>query len=92
MHGEFKIPIQDDTLGPLEPSLQDLITFFFFFSDHLLNDINKYTIHSGLHSHYSIIKLEFNRDKRNRRRVSWKFNNNLLYDKDYVDMIKNIIF
>ncbi len=88
MHGEFKILIQDDTLGTLEASLQDLITFF---SDDLLNDINKCTIHSGLHSDHSIIKLELNRNKLNRGRVFWKFNNNLLYDKDYVDIIKNII-
>ncbi len=27
----------------------------------------------------------------NRGRVFWKFDNNLLYDKDYVGMIKNII-
>ncbi len=40
-----------------------------FFSDHLLNDINKCIIHSGLHSDYSIIKLELNRDKLNRGRV-----------------------
>ncbi len=53
--------------------------------------INKCTIHSGLHSDHSIIKLELNRDKLKRGRCFWKFNNNLLYDKDYVDMIKNII-
>ncbi len=55
----------------------------------MLNDINNCT--SGLHSDHSILKLDLNTDKHNRDRGFWKFNNDLLHDKDYVHLIKKII-
>ncbi len=53
-----------------------------------LNDINKSTVHSGLHSDHIIIKLELNIDKLNRGKGFWKFSNDLLHDKDNINQIK----
>ncbi len=36
---------------------------YFFISEHLLNEINKCSISTGLHSDHSIVNLELNRDK-----------------------------
>ncbi len=36
---------------------------YFFISEHLLNEINKCLISTGLHSDHSIVNLELNRDK-----------------------------
>ena len=64
---------------------------YIFISEHLLNDINKCSIQTGLHSDHSIVNLELNCDKLNRGRGFWKFNNNLLHDIDYVNLIKKTI-
>ncbi len=65
--------------------------YYIFISEHLLNDINKCSIQSGLHSDHSIVNLELNSDKLNRGRFFWKFNNALLHDTKYVNLIKKTI-
>ncbi len=53
---------------------------YFFISEHLLNNINKCSIETGLHFDHSIVNLELN-NKSNMGRSFWKFNNELLHDK-----------
>ncbi len=55
---------------------------YIFISEHLLKDINNCSIQSGLHSDHSIVNLELNSDK---------FNNTLLHDNEYVNLIKKTI-
>ncbi len=64
---------------------------YFFISEHLLNEINKCSISTGLHSDHSIVNLELNRDKFNRGKGFWKFNSNLLYHIEYVKLIKTTV-
>ncbi len=64
---------------------------YFFISEHLLNEINKCSISTGLHSDHSIVNLELNRNKLNRVKGFWKFNSNLLYDIKYVKLIKTTV-
>ncbi len=61
---------------------------YFFISEHLLNDINKCSIETGLHSDHSIVNLERHNNKSNRVRGFRKFNNDLLHDKKFVELIK----
>ncbi len=64
---------------------------YLFISETLLNDINQISIKTGLRSDHSIVNLELNSNKLNRGRFFWKFNNNLLHDIDYVNLIKKTI-
>ncbi len=48
-------------------------------------------IKTGQHSDHSVDNLELNSNKENRGRVFWKFYNNLLHDKEYVNLIKKTI-
>ncbi len=64
---------------------------YIFISEHLLNDINKCLIQSGLHSDHSIVNLELNSDKLNRGSFLGKFNNTLLHDTEYVNLTKKTI-
>ncbi len=61
---------------------------YFFISEHLLNDINKCSFETGLHSDHSIVNLELHNNKSNKGRGFWKFNNDLLHDKEFVELIK----
>ncbi len=62
-----------------------------FISEHLLNDINKCSIQSELHSDHSIVNLELNNDKLNKGRVFRKFKNTLLHDTEFVNLMKKTI-
>ncbi len=64
---------------------------YLFISEKLLNDIHQISIKTELHSDHSIVTLERNSNKLNRGRVFWKFNNNLLHDIGYVNLIKKTI-
>ncbi len=57
----------------------------------MLNEINKCSISTGLHSDHSIVNLELNRDKFNRGKEFWKFNRDLGYDIEYVKLIKTTV-
>jgi exonuclease III len=60
----------------------------FLISDHLLNNLTNYKITPGLHSDHSILTISFEFDFTCRGRGYWKFNSNLLHDKEYVHNIK----
>jgi len=64
---------------------------YFFISDHLLNNLTNYRILPGLFSDHSILIMNFDFDFYSRGRGYWKFNSNLLHDKNYVRNIKEII-
>ncbi len=58
---------------------------YIFISEHVLNDINKSSIQTWLHSDHNIVTLELNNDKLNRGNLFWKINNNLLH---YTETVK----
>ncbi len=92
MSGEYKTQILEYALGTLKASHRGLTIFsshIFFISEHLLiiNNTNKCSILTGLHSDHSIVTLELNKSKLKRGRGFWKFNNKLLYDREYVNLI-----
>ena len=65
---------------------------YILLSEHLLNNMRKCDINPGLLSDHSILYVTFNNNSgENRGKGLWKFNNTLLYDKEYVDFMKNII-
>ena len=65
---------------------------FFLISDSLVTSVKNVDIISGYRSDHSIVSLSIINDMTNfRPKTYWKFNNTLLYDKDYVKMIKETI-
>lgn len=62
-----------------------------FVSDNLLNILSYCNIETGFKTDHSIISLSLNIAQAKRGRGLWKFNNSLLHDKDYVDVVKSII-
>ncbi len=64
---------------------------YLFISEHLLIDINKVSIQTKLYSDHSIVNLKLANNKINRGRSFWKFNNELLHDKEYMNLIKKTI-
>ena len=64
---------------------------YFFFSENLLNKVtNTYHEHCVGTDHKSVI-VELKLDKFNRGPSYWKFNDDLLLDEEYVDIINNMI-
>ena len=64
---------------------------FFLISDSLLPYVEKADILQTCFSDHSPILLEIDFAKFKRGRGFWKFNNSLLTDSNYVDLIKSII-
>jgi exonuclease III len=64
---------------------------YWFFSEHLLNEVTSYDILPGLHSDHSIVKINVGTQKIERSRGFWKFNSSILHDTEYVNKIKEII-
>ena len=64
---------------------------FFLVSNSLLPFVQKAKIEPGCFSDYSVVILDIDFSKFMRGRGFWKFNNSLVYDPDYVAIVKNTI-
>ena len=64
---------------------------FFLISHSLSNLVENCTIKPGYRSDHSIVLLELKFNPFNRGHSLWKFNNNLLTDKEYVLKVKETI-
>ena len=64
---------------------------YFLISENLTNIVESMSIKSGYRSDHSAVICEFKFNTFVRGRGLWKFNNNLLYDKQYVDKVKQHI-
>ena len=65
---------------------------YFLVSESMLQSINGSDIMPGYRSDHSIVTVCLKRDKVNERcRSYWKFNNSLLYDKKYIELVKKSI-
>ena len=73
-------------------SVQQSRLDYFLISETLLCDVNDSKIVAGYRSDHSIISLGLKNDStRQRDKPFWKFNNSLLKDTDYVNLIKELI-
>jgi len=73
-------------------SVQQSRLDYFLVSDALLSEVNDVNIVPGYRSDHSIVKLGLKLNtERTRLRQYWKFNNSLLKDKTFVDIIKRLI-
>ena len=64
---------------------------FFLTSENLSNIIEDISIKAGYRSDHSIVVLELKFDNFVRGTGTWKFNNTLLGDKEFIDKVKNTI-
>ena len=64
---------------------------FFLLSEHLLSDIQDSAIKSSYRSDHSVIELKLKLEINKSKRQYWKFNNSLLRDKQYVEIVKKAI-
>ena len=64
---------------------------YFLVSESLLQDLNSADIVPGYRSDHSIVILGLRKDEEPKKRQYWKFNNSLLYDKNYVNIVKETI-
>ena len=60
-------------------------------SSELCNYIKSCTVYPGVKSDHSIICVDLDSNNSPRGRGFWKFNSHLLHDKDYVDMINELL-
>ena len=73
--------------SPLKQSRLD----FFLISDDLLPSLKDSNIETSYRTDHSIITLNLVFNDFKGGKGLWKFNNSLLYDKEYLDMVKNKI-
>lgn len=73
--------------NPLKQGRLDYILM----SENFTNVVEDMYIKSGYRFDHSAVVVEFRLNTFERGRGLWKFNNNLLYDKTYVDKVKNQI-
>ena len=64
---------------------------FFLISEQLFTEINNAGIETGYRSDHSIINIVLDFQNQRKGRSYWKFNNSLLKDSDYVNIVKNTI-
>ncbi|KAK3093924.1 hypothetical protein FSP39_021885 [Pinctada imbricata] len=64
---------------------------FFLISGNLLRSLNNCTINPGYRTDHSSVKINLSFRNFNRGRGFWKFNNSLLYDSTYLDIINKKI-
>ena len=64
---------------------------YFLISDSLLTDVKGVKVLSGYRSDHSMIFLELESNRKKKDRQFWKFNNALLKDKEYMQIIKKVI-
>ena len=73
--------------APLKQSRLD----FFLISNSLLRSTSSCDIEPGYRTDHSVIILSLQFEKFEKGRGLWKFNNSLLYDKDFLELINNKI-
>ena len=73
--------------NPIKQSRLD----FFLISEELLNFVENSDISSGYRSDHSIVSVCLNINEIERGRGYWKFNNSLLKDIEYVNLVKSTI-
>ena len=64
---------------------------YFLVSESLLQDLSCADIVSGYRSDHSIVTLGIRKEEEPRKRQYWKFNNSLLYDKNFINVVKDTI-
>ena len=64
---------------------------FFFISKEAMNFVEKSNINQGYRSDHSITEISLSFSNYTKGRGTWKFNNLLLRDKDYVTGVKKVI-
>ena len=65
---------------------------YWLISEHLANVVKECGIKPGLHSDHSLITLTINIDNTPQRgRGFWKLNSSLMYDRQYVELVKSTI-
>ena len=64
---------------------------YFLISDSLLTDVKGVKVLSGYRSDHSMVFLELESNRKKKDRQFWKFNNALLKDKEYMQIIKKVI-
>ena len=64
---------------------------YFLISESLLQDLNCADIVPGYRSDHNIVVLGMRKSEKPKSRQYWKFNNSLLYDKDYITIVKDTI-
>ena len=64
---------------------------YFLVSEPLVHETKSVVTNSSYRSDHSPVILSLNKSSFKRERTFWKFNNSLLYDKDYVKQIKTVI-
>ena len=65
---------------------------FFLISSNLHRNVTKSSIIPGYRSDHSFITLELNKTPNIRNKTFWKFNNNLLKDKNFITQVHDTIF
>ena len=65
--------------------------YFFIFSDYMLTNLVNCKIETSYHSDHSMVILELEFIPFVHGKGLWKFNNSLLYDLEYSNIVKNII-
>lgn len=64
---------------------------YFLISSELMSLVDKADISPGYRSDHSMIELDISLSKFEKGKGFWKFNNSLLHDKTYVDLIKDTL-
>ena len=72
-------------------SLKQARLDYFLISEQLIHETKSVVINSSYRSDHSPVILNINKTSFKHDRTFWKFNNSLLYDKDYVTEIKSLI-
>ena len=65
---------------------------YFLISDQILPEIQGIKINPSYCSHRAFVSLELKTENRKSGKEFWKFNNSLLKDKNYIVVIKRLIF
>ena len=64
---------------------------YFLVSKDLMGDVKGMHINPGYRSDHSLVTLLLRKKEFKKDRPFWKFNNSLLHDKKYIEVIKNLI-
>ena len=64
---------------------------FFLISENLFVEVGETKIETGYRSDHSMITLKLKGTSKIKGHTFWKFNNSLLKDKEYVEVVKNVI-
>ena len=64
---------------------------YFLISDNLLLELHGVSVKESYRSDHSLVSVEFNTEVKKKNRQFWKFNNSLLRDNYFVDLVKKTI-